>query len=128
MQGSVKVESNEVEGSVFTCELLLQQSPDSKLALPEKALHNKRVLIIENNQSCADIIKRQLITWKLDADIITSLESALPILTKPLEKMPYDLLMINQQIPGLHPLEFVKEVRSNPDNKNLKIMCPIIII
>ena len=122
MQGSVKVESNEGQGSVFSCELLLQKSPDSKLSLPEKSLHNKRVLIVEDNKSCGEVIKRQLVFWKLETDIITNLPSALSLLTIPSDKKPYDLLIINQQISNLDPSSFVKRVRENPENINLKIM------
>jgi PAS domain S-box-containing protein len=122
MQGSIKVESNEREGSVFSCELLLEKSADSELSLPEETFHGKRVLIIENNQSCRETIKRQLIAWKIDVDIINSQQSALAVLNKQQNSQAYDLLIINQQLPDLDPLTFAKEVRLNPDNKNLKII------
>jgi two-component system sensor histidine kinase/response regulator len=122
MQGSVKVESNEGQGSVFSCDILLEKSSDSLLSLPIKSLQGKRVLIIENNQSCGEIIKRQLLCWKIDTDLIMNWQIALPVLKKKAESTPYDLLIINLQMPDLNALAFVREVRLNPAHKNLKIM------
>ena len=122
MQGNIEVESNKAQGSIFTCHLLLEKSTDSLLSLPVKALHGKRVLIIENNQSCADVIKKQLICWKLNADIINSAQSALSVLNKQTVNSQYDLLIMNRQLPDLDALAFVQEVRLNPENKNIKII------
>ncbi|TWX52570.1 response regulator [Colwellia hornerae] len=122
MQGSVKVESNEGEGSIFSCDLLLEKSSDSLLSLPVKALQGKRVLIIEQNHSCAEVIKRQLVFWKLEADIITSLQPALSLLNKQTQSPHYDLLIINQQFSEVGAIAFVKTVRLNPAYKNIKIM------
>ena len=122
MQGNVKVESNEGQGSVFSCDLLLEKSADSLSLLPVKALHGKRVLIIENNQSCAEVIKRQLVFWKIDAEIINSIQLSLSLLNKDVKSPQFDLLIINQQLPELDTLAFVKEVRSNAKNKNIKII------
>jgi len=122
MQGSVKVESNEGQGSSFSCDLILEKSDDSMSSFPDKTFHGKRVLIIENNQSCSEAIKRQLIAWKVDADTINSVKPALSLLGKRQDKPSYDLLIINQQLPDLDTTAFAMEVRSNPDNKDLKIM------
>ncbi|TWX55673.1 response regulator [Colwellia hornerae] len=122
MQGNVKVESNQGEGSTFSCDLLLEKSADSFLSQPVKALQGKRVLIIEQNKSCANVIKRQLNCWQLDADIMTTLQPALTVFNKQIENPHYDLLIMNSQHNGEDAVAFVKEVRLNPVYKNLKIM------
>jgi two-component system sensor histidine kinase/response regulator len=122
MQGSVNVESNEGQGSVFSCDLLLEKSADTLLAMPIKGVHGKRVLILENNQSCGEVIKRQLLCWKIEANLINSVQPALTALNKSAENPPYDLLIVNRQLPDLDALAFVREVRSNPFNKNIKIV------
>ena len=122
MQGSVDVDSNPGEGSTFRCDLLLEKSADSLLSQPVKALQGKRVLVIEQNPSCANVIKRQLNCWHVEADIITTLKPALTALNKQTENDHYDLLIINQQLADLDALAFVKIVRLNPVHKNLKIM------
>jgi two-component system sensor histidine kinase/response regulator len=122
MQGSVKVESTEGQGSTFSCDLLLEKSSDSVLSLPDKKLQSKRVLIIENNLSCANVIKRQLICWKLNAEVIDNAAAALAELSKHVTHSAYDLLLINRQLPHLNALAFVKAIRLNPIHKNIKIM------
>ncbi|TYK67292.1 response regulator [Colwellia echini] len=126
MQGSVKVESIEGQGSIFSCDLLLEKSTDSLSALPVKVLQGKRVLIVENNQACAEVIKRQLNHWQLDAEVVNSGQIALSELNKITVKQSdqplYDLLMIKQDLPNFNAIEFVKEVRLNPTYNELKII------
>ncbi|MBU2870153.1 response regulator [Colwellia sp. E2M01] len=122
MQGSVKVESVEGQGSVFSCELFLERSTDSLQSLPVKVLQNKRILIIENNQANGDVIKRQLEHWKLKAEVTTSAQNTLLELNKPSEKPLYDLLIINQDLPDFNAIAFVKTVRLNPIYNDIKIV------
>lgn len=121
MQGTVRVENNEGAGSVFICELLIEKSPDSLLSLPNPATQGKRVLVVEDNYSCGDAIKRQLMDWKLVVDIIPSGKQALMTLTTQPSHLSYDLVIINQQIPDVDAVIFVKELRTYPSLSSIKI-------
>lgn len=122
MQGSIKVESKEGGGSVFICELLLEKSSDSLSSRPEKSLQNKRVLIIDSNKSCGEIIQQQLNCWNIDAEFITSGHAALPLLTSKAGKPQFDLIIMNRYMADEDELLFVQNVRNNLGLRLLKIM------
>jgi two-component system, sensor histidine kinase and response regulator len=127
MQGSVSVESTEGQGSTFSCELIIEKSPHSLLSLPAKELQGKRVLIVENNQTCGDMIKRQLLTWNIDAHLVTTSKHALSVLTESAENSRYDLMILNHQITDIDAFSLVKMLRSSSLLGQLKIvlMTPI---
>jgi PAS domain S-box-containing protein len=115
MQGSVNVTSEAGQGSSFTCELLLEKSSDSLSSLPAQTLQNKRVLIIEHNQSCGDVIKRQLLAWQVKVDLMTSSQTALLALNKQDEDPEYDLVIMNRNMPDIDGLSFLKVVTAYPN-------------
>jgi two-component system sensor histidine kinase/response regulator len=122
MQGSVSVESIEGQGSTFSCELIIEKSPNYLPFLPIKELQGKRVLIVENNHACGDMIKRQLLAWHIDAHLITSGKHALSVLTESSENSCFDLMILNRQITDIDALSLVKTIRSSSLLDQLKII------
>ncbi|AOW75820.1 hypothetical protein A3Q34_02475 [Colwellia sp. PAMC 20917] len=122
MQGTVSVESNGDQGSVFICELLLEKSSESLSPLPLKALQGKRVLIVENNSSCGNVIKRQLDRWQIETHLITRGPQALSLLISQENTPQFDLVIFNRDMPDLEGLIFVKTLRSYASLASLKIV------
>lgn len=121
MQGNVKAESREGKGSTFTCDFILNESSQSLKATPESILKGKRVLILENNQLCAESIKRQLTRWNLGAEIFNSAQAVLAVLNKQTSMPEYDLLMVNRELPQLDLTLFINQIHNNPMYQSIKI-------
>jgi len=122
MQGNITVESKEGEGSVFICDLLMEKSPNSLLSIPDKKLHNQRVLIIDDKKSSGEVIKRQLISWNITAELITNINDALQLLLSQDAKSQFDLIIMNKDMPDDNGVDFVQKIRMYPDFISLKIM------
>lgn len=120
MHGNIKVESKEGEGSTFICEILIEKSPQSVLPSPTKSLIDKNVLIVDSNQSCGDIIKKQLNAWNINATFLQSSQEALTLLHA--QQTPFHLVILNQKMPDLDNLNFVRSIREIPSLSDLKIV------
>ncbi|WP_426357880.1 response regulator [Pseudocolwellia sp. HL-MZ19] len=122
MQGSIRVESAEGKGSVFICDLLLEKSKDTLLSLPEKQLQDKRVLIIEDNATCGEVIKRQFEHWQMNVQLISNGKEALSLLISQVDSPQFDLILMNRHLADKEGLVFAKKVRQHPELDGLKIM------
>ena len=122
MQGSIKVKSEEGKGSTFTCNLLLDKSELSVPSKPALDLAGKRILIIDNQQLSAEVVKQQLLLWQLDVDIISNAENALAMLVSHKNGAQYDLLLMNRYMPELEETTFVNKLRSLKQLNDLKII------
>ena len=121
MQGSIKVESSEGVGSNFSCNLMIEKFLEPQPLFPIKNPQNKRVLIIEDNASNGEVIQQQLQAWQLDVELVTSTKQALILLTSDLQTTPFNLVLLNRDMPELEPLAFIKTLRLEPTCRDIKI-------
>jgi len=122
MQGNVSLESAEGQGSIFTCDLIVDKSSDSLASIPEQALRGKRVLIVENNESCGEVINRQLNHWQLDSQLVKTGEAALLQLNQQEGGVNFDLVLIDQQLLDMEYSKLIGRIRENPNSAHVKII------
>ncbi|TPH18129.1 response regulator [Litorilituus lipolyticus] len=122
MQGNVSLESAEGQGSIFTCDIIVDKAPDSLTSIPDEALRGKRVLIVESNNSCGEVINRQLNHWQLDSQLVNSGEAALVSLNEQDSGDIFDLVLIDQQLKDIDYTKLIGKIRANPSSAHVKII------
>lgn len=115
--GKIWVESNEGLGSTFKISITypkyLEEQAFKKAhdAVNYKSLENVKVLLAEDNEVNVFLAKSILEGWNFKVDVaMNGLEA-----TELVEKNPYDIVLMDIQMPELSGLEATHYIRTNPD-------------
>ena len=116
MNGSLTVESTPGQGSCFAFTLPLPKAAMAAAAVAADvfdtgALHGVRVLLVEDND-----INRMVASWTMKAwgVVVTEAESGTQGLAQ-LAQQPFDLVLMDIQMPGMSGLEAVALIRAHPE-------------
>jgi len=122
MGGDIQVESSQGTGSEFTFSLLLQTSSQTTNAAESYSLiQNKRVLVVDSNESSLDIYQKQLRAQGATVDCANSSTLCMSLLED--ETTPiYDAIIIDMQLPNINGQEFGAYVRNNADWNEIKLI------
>lgn len=118
MGGQIEVESVEGKGSTFFVEVPFEctssQGADAVPYNPELAgLH---VLIVDDNQTNRDIYAQMCAGWGYRSGLAKDGPEALSILEAALrDKDPYQLILLDHQMPGLSGLDLASVVRNRSE-------------
>jgi two-component system, sensor histidine kinase and response regulator len=117
MGGSIGVESEEGQGSTFWLSVRFDvqggaaRGEDVVLA----QLHGLRALVVDDNRTNRVVLERQLDGWGLQASGAESAETGLALLRSAFaDGRPFDLAIVDMQMPGMDGLEFGRVVRADP--------------
>ncbi|MGB4200546.1 MAG: PAS domain S-box protein [Thermotogota bacterium] len=107
MGSEIRVESEKGKGSTFSfsVEALCEPDAESPFA-PETPIH--RALIVDDNRRLCQILQEQLKAWQIDAEICEDGLSALKAIS---QSGPYDVLLIDSQMPYLDGLQTIRIIR-----------------
>nr|WP_045784919.1 CHASE domain-containing protein [Chania multitudinisentens] len=120
MGGTLELESQLGHGSLFhftiTLPIPAQPLPEQKAPEPlvtrAHALNHLRVLVVDDNPTACDLIKRMGESLKWTVDVATSGNEALQLMKQQREKgITYGALFIDWQMPGLDGWQTSKSVR-----------------
>jgi PAS domain S-box-containing protein len=129
MGGTLDAESFPSQGTRFwfTVQLSECHSP-----LPPKAvidynlppeLHGARILCVDDNAINREIVKRQVEAWHLVCDVAINAAEALSMFKKAnIDSKPYDLAIIDYQMPGMNGVELVQIMRELKETKLLPVI------
>ena len=113
MKGQISVESKPGQGSVFS--FTIQTQRGTKILQPYTHYNlsdqkDKRILVVDDNQTNQTILKDQLEHWNLKPSMAGSAEAALDILSK---DPSFDLVLTDMKMPGMDGVSLAQYIRQN---------------
>lgn len=116
MGGSVRVHSKEGEGSTFTFDVLLNRSQSSENNVPTLDLSNKRILIVDDNQTSRQMLAKYLEHWGADTAQACDAQQAHALMqnnTNDTNNTNFDIAFIDRQMPVINGLMLIKQLQAN---------------
>ncbi|MGD9731886.1 MAG: response regulator [Desulfamplus sp.] len=119
MGGEITVESKAGVGStfsftaIFTTNSKIEQQ-SYKSTIPE-ALHNLKVLVVDDNEMSLEIIVGYLNSFGFQTVAVNSGKAALDELTKSVKIKPYDLVFVDWKMPEMDGIELSKRIKQRKD-------------
>lgn len=123
MGGKIRLCSQEGEGSsfTFTANLPLAKAPQKTGNLHQIDLQGKRILIVDDNETNQNILIAQMKQWNAVPVAFAHPKKVIPHL---LESAPYDLALLDYQMPEMNGATLAQEISQVPGLPKL----PIIIL
>ncbi|THB75485.1 MAG: response regulator [Gammaproteobacteria bacterium] len=116
MGGDIAVKSKPEKGSTFSFSLELQTISEPKQipSIDYKSMRNIKALVVDDNEPTATYITDSLLNLGIEAEFVLSGKEALkrlPLSTK--DTKPFDMVLIDWQMPYLNGLETVEIIRND---------------
>jgi CheY-like chemotaxis protein len=117
MHGELWAESTPGMGSTFYFTARFGQVSDEQTTDTDRqyTLAGKRVLIIDDSATNRMLLRRALQKWEIESDEVENGTEGLALLEKAAESgRPYDVLLLDRNMPGANGFEVAEAVRNNP--------------
>ena len=119
MGGGIQVISNPesgVAGSTFSFHIsteMVHSAPDEASKHQDIDLTGKRALVLDDNATNREILKRQLQHWGMETSIYSSVDEAM---VEIMQENPIELIITDMHMPEKDGLDLVKEIRHRKGN------------
>jgi signal transduction histidine kinase/CheY-like chemotaxis protein len=123
MGGEIGCVSKAGEGSTFWFTLTFEKSRNAAPSMDIKSLIGLRVLIVDDTSTNRKILYHQMVSWKMRNEATDSGAKALRMLEEEQRKGdPFDLLLLDLQMPEMDGLMVAQEIQKRPEFKNLRVI------
>ena len=120
MGGALSVESEEGRGSTFHFEIVAREAAaPPRPARDEAPLAGKRLLLVDDNATNREIVRRLAESWEMLVEVI---ERPTDALARVRRGDPFDVAVLDMQMPEMDGLELAREIRRSRDQNALPLL------
>ena len=122
MGGTLWAESEEGKGSTFHLEILARETAaPARPSQPdgEPQIAGKRLLVVDDNATNREILRRLAETWGMLVEVVESPTEALARIQR---GDPFDVAVLDMQMPEMDGLELAREIRRSRDERALPLL------
>ncbi|WP_177417979.1 response regulator [endosymbiont of Lamellibrachia barhami] len=116
MQGEIWVESEYGAGSTFhfTVRLGVREQQPGRCPLFSSDMGTLRVLLVDDNATSRDVLSEMLVSFGFRVDQANACYSAIEMLEQSDEHPPYDLILMDWQMPEMDGIEGIRAIQADP--------------
>ena len=114
MEGDIGVESTPGQGSTFWFTVRFPVVPPARHAVPARALHGLRLLIVDDNATNRTFLESLLNAWGAHVDCAVDGPSTLAHLQAACrEAYPYDVVLLDSQMPDIEGMTLARTIKAD---------------
>jgi len=114
MHGNIGVESTLGKGTTFSFNVEFEKQPENTRHPSHHDLANLHVLIVDDNATNREILDHYAQAWKMRNNCAENGEMALKMLRNAAATDPYDLAILDMQMPNMDGLMLARTIKNDP--------------
>jgi two-component system sensor histidine kinase/response regulator len=114
MHGEIKVTSELGKGSTFSFSIEFEKQTIALKSVARHDLSGLRVLIVDDNATNREILDHHTRDWKMRSSLAASGRQALEMLREASGRDPYELAILDMQMPEMDGLMLGRAIKSDP--------------
>ena len=124
MRGQVGVVSTPGQGSTFWFTVRLGKSRKRhRIFLPDPDLRGRRILVVDDNENARSVLTDMLASMSFAVDTVASGQEALTAIAAARDKgLPYEVALLDWQMPEMDGIETAARIRRDPRNAPLHLL------